>query len=134
MCKLSNISQLTIDNGRWTTYHRDTKIINHPTDNTPENHAKAQKRKGFRSWRLCAFACHTLGCFIFRESPSSTIYRLKSLISIRFDHALGARQHVDTSRAARKYMLGHRHEAAGILQKHMLADPDDRILDLDHVI
>jgi hypothetical protein len=50
---------------------RDTKIINHPTDNTPENHAKPQRRKGFRSWRLCGFACHTLGCFIFRQSPRS---------------------------------------------------------------
>jgi hypothetical protein len=53
--------------GHWKLF-RDTKIINHPTDNTPENHAKPQRRKGFRSWRLCGFACHTLGCFIFRQS------------------------------------------------------------------
>ena len=62
-----------------------------------------------------------------------------SLISIvsnlyRLDHTLGARQHVDTGRAAREHMLGHRHEAAGILQEHMLADPNDRILDLDHIV
>jgi hypothetical protein len=51
---------------------RDTKIINHPTDNTPENHAKPQRRKGFQSWRLCGFACHTLGCFIFRQSLTAS--------------------------------------------------------------
>src|SRR4051812_17208430 len=53
---------------------------------------------------------------------------------VRCDDTLLARQHVGACRAAREEVLGYRHEAAGVLQVHMLADADDAVLDLDQVI
>src|SRR5437773_1151817 len=60
---------------------------------------------------------------------SSSAYR-----RISFDDALGARQHIGAGRAPREDMLGDRHEAACVLQVHMLADPDYAVLDLDHIV
>src|SRR5438128_7411052 len=53
---------------------------------------------------------------------------------ISFDDALSARQHIGAGRSPREDMLGDRHEAACVLQVHMLADPDNAVLDLDHVV
>src|SRR5262245_55552137 len=78
---------------------------------------------------------------VIRVNPShpykSMVYSyLSNLIGrqIGIDHALGAREHIDARRAAREYMLGHRHKPAGLLDIHMLANANHMIFDVDHIV